>query len=356
MSRGKTLSLYRSLLRECTYLPDTQARDYWWSHIASRFRKNRILPSKIYHDRLPKLFEDAQKTLTALQNANHGHEIPLQKILRHAYGRAGKRRHELLRPLLELGPTEIPSVSHWQFDEHPNQAVLPDIKSIRNLFIQRSREQKHPSPLRPFLPPRLQALIQSQVHASHPGFGPSTLRKSDLTIRLPKQNIWGRPLPEKRRANVIRDWYQSVQDRALPPLPDHEWQRIKSLATGERSFAGSKPRRPMRLHGPVNSSDTGQDLLSIASKSQTVQPVFSRPRMQSPHILTKRYMRRQWALIFAACSVMSWDANLNIWKVSFGSLELPVEAPRAGESEQVLFASHDQKHLAKPDHAELVAG
>ena len=100
----------RSLLRECTYLPDSFARDWTKQYILHRFRKYGFKAwqhrdDSNFDERLQEKLREARAGLGLLRRANEGERKPLLKVLLMAYGRAGKRRHELMMPLM---PTKMP--------------------------------------------------------------------------------------------------------------------------------------------------------------------------------------------------------------------------------------------------------
>ncbi len=80
-----TLHLYRALLRECTYLPDSLARIYLHDHVIRSFRK--YLPrvqqqrGEIPLFRKTALLHRGRKGLSILRRANQGYLRPLQNVL-----------------------------------------------------------------------------------------------------------------------------------------------------------------------------------------------------------------------------------------------------------------------------------
>ncbi|KIW14114.1 hypothetical protein PV08_06895 [Exophiala spinifera] len=105
--------LYRSLLREATYLPLPQCRTFVKDHITASFR--RYLPkyansdapksrsgNPITFERQTKLLHRGRKFLSSLRRANEGYTAHVEKVLRMTYGRVGPRRYALLEPWLQV--------------------------------------------------------------------------------------------------------------------------------------------------------------------------------------------------------------------------------------------------------------
>src|SRR3954447_19308555 len=101
----KSRHLLRHLLREATYLPDPVAREYIHRHILRRFRdyyQNPLYEGHVeppHNKRLKSVRENARRALSLLIRANMGQYESLQRVLFLAYGRIGRRRHELLSEL-----------------------------------------------------------------------------------------------------------------------------------------------------------------------------------------------------------------------------------------------------------------
>jgi len=95
----------RGILRECTYFPDEFAASWIRQYALMRFRtyeaKNRKYVTKEdYTKRLETVRRKSRQGLYQMRRANEGDRKMLLKALSMAYGRIGKRRRELLSPLL----------------------------------------------------------------------------------------------------------------------------------------------------------------------------------------------------------------------------------------------------------------
>ena len=289
------LSLYRALLRECSYLPDPNSRKFFHGHIVSRFRAYGPHPGvrdpccrsqrpRTVH-RQTQILRNARKGLNVLCRANHGHLPHLKKILAITYGRIGPRRYELLRQL------KVP-------DSPTNAGVLEDVLRFRA----QPANQQVPSPSRALL-----ALMISQAKQPLSGY----MRR--LPIRggpvIPAKNTWGRPMPMKRVRNMKRKWYTAALSRVMPPLPEAEWETLRRMALGEARF-----RRPALRKGPSRRQNLGAETHSTGQK------------LCRPHHVHSRYMRRLWAEILQQCPLMRNDPSRpSGWDISWSNLKTEVK-------------------------------
>ena len=299
--------LLRAILREATYLPDSCARTYVRTHTLSRF-KDHTPGQRSINVRIEKRdaqIKAAQKTLHFLTRANDGEVWPLRKVLLNTYGRAGKRRHELLRPLIHvpdsLADADDTTISNKQTMSHVNDGpfTLDDApKEAERL---------------PQLTDKLHKLLQSQVFAAPP----DTTRRNPrrMAPQIPELNAWKRPMPRKRVVNMTKKWYASMLKSALPPLPTEEWERLQDLATGKRVFEGAISRRTRAAPSRTDGSD---DIAPLPASIVLVKNDRG-SRLSRNHTLTPRYMRRCWAYVFEQCCHMSWDARWDTWQVQWGN-------------------------------------
>jgi len=92
------LWIYRHLIRQAHALYDDVARTWFTSHIRRRFEENRNAPPS---KRTVQLVREARHGVKMLARANAGVTKSLTKVLESAYGRIGKRRHDLLKVSIE---------------------------------------------------------------------------------------------------------------------------------------------------------------------------------------------------------------------------------------------------------------
>ncbi|KAI4719592.1 hypothetical protein E4T48_04210 [Aureobasidium sp. EXF-10727] len=275
--------LLRAILREATYLPDHQARIYIASHAVARFRHYAPAHKSddVLKDRRREQLTRARKGLSELHRANQGELKPLLKVLHLTYARIGKRRHEILRGLQHKPPADA------------------DLK---------------PDAL-PKLTPQHIALLDSQKLASPPNIVRPLLRS--WSLKIPDTNSWEKPLPKKRIAKIVRDWYANVLERTVVPLPVSEWERLRDLALGKIKFQGPLPRRPMSASGSSLPSplELALGLVQLNAPDVVINNVTNSFNARR---LTARSMRRCWATVFAQCPVMSWNADSEKWSVQWG--------------------------------------
>lgn len=292
------LHVFRSLLRQCTYLPDPAARQFLHGHIVSRFRdyhprstlafsSPRHKPTPLVQQRLPSLMRTARKGLLFLRRANDGHMRHLGKILAMTYGRVGKRRHQLLKDL------KIPDVP-------VDQAAIEKLAEPGNQAV------PHPSE-------RLMALMKSQARRKLTHFSRSNNPRTKLEI--PEENSWGRAMPIKRVRNFKRRWYAETLDRIMPPLPESEWETLRLRASGQLPWDGPVTRR--KWAGSPDEAAQGH-IVGERTKIKT------RGNCSNPHNITPRFMRRLWAKISAQCPLMKPNlARKTGWDVLWGDVQNP---------------------------------
>jgi hypothetical protein len=275
--------LLRAILRESTYLPDRQARIYVATHATARFREYSPgqKPDDILIQRRHTQLDNARKSLSELRRANQGELKPLLKLLHLTYARIGKRRHEILRD--------------FQYKPPADADLKPDTL--------------------PKLSPQHIALLDSQRLISPPTTVRPQLRS--WTLKIPETNSWERPLPKKRIAKITRDWYASVLDRTVVPLPVDEWERLRDLALGKIKFQGPTSRRPMPAGG-VSLPSSLERALGLVRLNSPQVVLDNATNSIHARELTARSMRRCWATVFAQCPVMSWDAKSGKWSIQWG--------------------------------------
>ena len=257
-SRG----LVRALLRQCTYLPDSLARRQIARQILARSRVAKakgdkalriaIDPEQPSFARSRALFElgALQKKghvgLRILNRANDGELKPLYKVLYAAYGRSGRRRHELLAPLLQ--PDEIQSEPReteseprdeeafepmrWDLStvQVPDVFEPPTIVDGKTIVVKISRRYS-----------RLRAILNTQVQTALPSGALTELKEAGF--RMPAKNSWGRSMPRRRVRNMARKKRTRVLSRALPPLPIEDWEHLRRLIASKASWEGQPRRR-----------------------------------------------------------------------------------------------------------------
>ncbi|GAB1733813.1 hypothetical protein NU195Hw_g4409t1 [Hortaea werneckii] len=324
--------LLRALLRECTYLPDSQARQWVRQYAIGRFREDGF---KVWQrrehptcaDYVHRKLQAAQHGLRLLARANNGERRPLLKVLLMTYGRVGRRRRELLGRLLAVRP-------HQGLEEEIMSETAHEDGTINDV-VQKAAETRSTSTKPPgarevnngswthYVPDftsQLQALLQSQLQHPPPHLTRPLLRR--MAPRLEELNSWKRPMPPSRVKNQTKDWYASTLARIHPPLPTQEWYRLRDLASG----AQSEPQVPRRERVGNAASAGDEALLFRLDELPPTDP------SRDKHAITPRYMRRMWATVFAQCPVMEWDGEGAKWRVTWGEHALHGLRRRAKES------------------------
>ena len=327
-----SIHLLRALLRQCTYLPDPEARRYLHFYVITRFRDYcpRIRPGKIprprklaaVRKRAPDALGNGKRKLGVLIRANEGHPDDLHKVLATTYGRRGKRKHTLLQALKVKGSPD-------------------DMDAVAKLSTPSRRTSKEPQ-----LTETMIALLKSQKAQKDMGFDKSFIKH--LKPMIEKENAWGRPMPSNRVNNQAKEWYAKTLDAIQPPLPAHEWHRLGDLATGRIPWEGPVPRRKqgtvrdgsgkgvpdtsvdgMFSEEDLHDSDeeapytfVGQKFVEKElSKQNTRNDERNRDVKTNAHNLTPRYMRSLWARVYVKCPMMTWDTEKKRWDVQWGNVE-----------------------------------
>ncbi|KAF2668380.1 hypothetical protein BT63DRAFT_274554 [Microthyrium microscopicum] len=391
----KCLQLYRSLLRACSYLPDSVARNHIHRHIVYRFRnynsRAKVLvavaaQSRSWNERkdaeetLQTRLGKAQASLRTLEKANAGGLLSLQYVLRWAYGRVGKRRFELLKPLLEPDTTPgngsittRPALSEPPQKRGYDLAIVP----ISDIFTPPKVSREH---IVYDISPKyskLRAIILAQVNLGKLLPHSERVLRSYL-LKIPTKNEWNRPMPLVRVKNFANKHYAWLLEKVLPPLPDKDWLWLYELATGTRKWEGVPKRRkrvvvqhpekysardlesilhvgrvqslspseqstrsqystddvekvlgrlPQSLHH-FDSKDTWLEdsQLFEQSKSNVLEEelnvggqfAVTRNSSDDPHTITERYMKRQLKAILVECPRLSKDKQTGGWEVTSG--------------------------------------
>jgi hypothetical protein len=120
----------RGILRECTYFPDQFAASWIRQHALMRFRtyeaKNKKhVSDEEYTKRLETIRRKSRQGLYQMRRANEGDRKMLLKALSMAYGRVGKRRRELLSPLLPVGSSSEGSSAVSDDAEYDSSQASP---------------------------------------------------------------------------------------------------------------------------------------------------------------------------------------------------------------------------------------
>jgi len=323
--RTASRHVLRGILRECTYLPDQFAASWIKQHALSRFRtyearnKGRA-GDETYEKRLETIRRKSRQAMYQLQRANEGDRKMLLKALSMAYGRTGKRRRELLQPLISIKGHKVEDNASAE----ESAARLPDASmrpstSTRQPATSASTPNNKPTKDRTIgpvkaqvkaymndLPAQLRAIVQSQIMASPPTIARRNPRR--LGVEIPELNTWLKPMPDVRVKNRLSDWYAGLLSTVQPPLPDDEWDELRALALGIKRAQPPKPRR-------ANLTPPPSVLEMVVTRGKLPNNLF---RKHYAHKITPRFMQRLWAEVFSQCPLMKYDSASDKWNVIWG--------------------------------------
>ena len=293
--------LLRALLRECTYLPDRLARVWISDYVLRRFRARSpafIEPQteSSLEEKALKSLAEARRMLSRLFRANRGESKSLMKVLFAAYGRTGRRRHELmacLRTPLEPHPNGSASG-----EGHGDQRPLDDNPRSQAIESHRLRWT-----------PQMQALLVSQKRTRPAAWARPPMKKG-LEPDIPALNTWLRPMPVSRIKNMTNEHKKYLLEKVLPPLPTAEWEELRDLALG-KTFPSIPPLRQGALSTPEISP------LELRVKLGTAPPPLS--EKGNGRGLTHRVMQRLYEKLFSICPRLDWDVDKNAWNVTWGT-------------------------------------
>lgn len=322
--RTTSRHVLRGILRECTYFPDRSAASWIHQHAISRFRtyeaKNeKHLGEEAYRKRLETVRRKSRQALYQLQRANEGDKKMLIKALSMAYGRVGKRRRELLQPLLSVETSTedtTAAIKGAQDTDSRLQKCLPQ-KGPAPKVAPASRKQapkgRADGPVKTRvkeyvddLPVQLRQLVRSQIGGSPPAISRRNPRK--LGVEIPELNTWYKPMPAVRVKNKLAQWYASLLSTVQPPLPEQEWCSLRDLALGTARPNLMIPRRKQLTTPP-------SILEMVVTRGKLPNDLF---RKDHAHQITPRFMQRLWAEVFSQCPLMQYDPDTERWNTTWG--------------------------------------
>ncbi|TAQ91645.1 hypothetical protein B7494_g98 [Chlorociboria aeruginascens] len=337
---------YRYLLRAATYLQDSLAREYMHHYIVGRFRDVRASSTA---STITQRLRQVRQSKQLLNRAINGHSDAVKRVLLLTYARAGKRRRQLLSEMLGNDGTGLPenddalqdSIDAFSktlqddyipgralsTEEDPKTAVRKPIPKFPD-SSSHSRQDRYLAPTS-----KLFALMKSQS-TNHPI---ETDRKKigHLIPQIPKENIWKRPMPQRRIKTIKRRFWAETFDKVLPPLPAHEWERLRGLSRGLIPLESHPPRRS-RGTGVKETPTEGErraDLIRqlvnptriTASEGirldwtgNGVEPVKEEQHVEK-YTMSDRSLRRLYASIWSMTPLMTQDEATKEWKIIWGS-------------------------------------
>lgn len=313
--RTASRHVLRGILRECTYLPDPFVATWIRQHAMDRFRtydyrifKNRDDPE--FKKRLETVRRKSRQALYQLRRANEGDRKMMLKALSMGYGRIGKRRRDLMKPLF---PVEL-----QQNEEEAGQLQMesPVPRNHVSNNAKKKGQSAKDDALGPVkaqikeamddLPRPLHALLKSQIEASPPSIARRNPRR--LGLELPELNAWHKPMPQSRVKNKLKEWYANLLSTVQAPLPEKEWYDLRDLAL--RKKTGKLPITRRKQLTPPPSV-----LEMVVKRGKLPADMF---RKGHAHHVTPRFMQRVWLDVFSQCPLMKYDPSTQRWSITWG--------------------------------------
>jgi hypothetical protein len=329
--------------------------------------------NEAFHDRLLRKQHEAKLALGKLIRANQGERDCLLRVLLMVHGRIGKRRHELMQPLLpvkEVTPDTAvegeESISPepdeklggqneeaTDFEEYTSTEIPTNTRSRKRMLGQ-SDGRRH----RLDLTPQLRALLVSQMRTAPPTLTRSNPRRIDPHI--PDLNSWLRPMPQKRIKNMKLKHYAQLLSRVLPPVPVEEWERLRDLASGKSAIEHLPARRSSpSIEGKNGKASSDEDALEmVVMRGKVSKKAFEN---RNAHTLSPRFMRRLYAEVFGQCPVMELENSTGRWNVRWGGQALHESSVKSKDIHNAdgdtIYAVHDRqhttsRHLEQTSHVE----
>lgn len=347
--RTASRHVLRAILRECTYFPDRFAAEWIRQHALSSYRtyetriwKNRNDPAFI--KRLEIVRRKSRQAMYQLQRANEGDRRMLVKAISMAYGRIGKRRRQLMAPLLPVEQREQylkgSEGSEEGLDQPHTETPATGADAQKGTGLHQKPSKGRPSgtvkdqvkEAVDNLPRPLCALVQSQTAASPPTVARRNLRR--LGTEIPELNSWHKPMPQVRIKNKLKQWYANVLSTVQPPLPDAEWRSLRDLALRQKEV-----KLPIRRRKQLATPPSMLEMVVMRGKLPA--ELF---RKDHAHKITPRYMQRIWATVFSQCPLMEYDSQAEKWNFTWGNHVL--NDRRTGDSVDIETAT-DQPPLTQ---------
>lgn len=227
-------SVYRGLLRAAGYLPDSVARKYAVDTIKNRFQDGRAkslkarkkakklgsFTRKIDVHGLARL-RKAKSSRNLLEKAGDGDTEAMMKVLMFVYGRQGERKRRLLKALL----------SNMDGDLTKGLAIQQMVNNASSKGLELRPNEK------------LYNFIKIQQANQPVELERQKIRRAG--VKIPKETLWGRPVPVKVQKRILEKWWAVTMEKLLPPIPRHEWNRLRDLATGAMPLEKQPPRRTL---------------------------------------------------------------------------------------------------------------
>lgn len=310
VSPAEWRQLLRSLLRECTYLPDPIAKGYMHDYVTQRFRRyseERAIDNDI--NRHHQLRKAAKQRLSLLRRANEGYTKSLEQVLRLSYGRTGKRRRDLLARFIT---PDVPANTQEVAKLVNRPSMLDDGWEPPQIVMDLLKAQQKHGVIHEFV-------VRPQVKTTEPP--------------IPKENAWGKPVHVSRRRNIRKDWYSAVLNSLFPPLPGDDVKVLQGLISGSVPWTPPKKRKAIGASpGEPRARLSTEFLVDGPAKGRTFREYVD----GRPHNITRRFMRRLWQRIICIVPQLSWNDTSKKYSVDWEPAKRPPAIAMALSDEQTL--------------------
>ncbi|ATY66424.1 hypothetical protein A9K55_000736 [Cordyceps militaris] len=330
----KGLSIYRQLLRECSYLPPA-VRPTIQSLIQTRFQQHRK-----YDPRAKPHWERAQRVQRTLAAANTGHRRCMEELISKAFGRSGTRRRQLMREfVVPQGAADSQALEALTQTTTTAATTNPPTKAKRPIGNPKNRF---------FLKwdqPKLLRLLSSQRRHQNEARSTSHLLGTSIKtinpdVDVPKENIWGDP-PAECVVNAKKArWWRRSADKMQPPLGRGEWDLLGRLSRGaQEADEWRVPARRVRVGGalaqPLQEESQAAALMRYASHTAAAvershgakrsaragqQDTGPYGHGHSGKGLSPRWFRRAYARAWMLTPKMEQDPRTLQYTFTFGDL------------------------------------
>ncbi|QSZ28744.1 hypothetical protein DSL72_003246 [Monilinia vaccinii-corymbosi] len=335
---------YRALLREATYLPDPDARKFAHDLIVNRCnphnpkKRNPIYWGTDYFrshfdlETCRKRSKKMAQKLHLLERINlEGSSKDLQDVLLRTYGRAGHRRRELLSQLLRPGEQELPQ-DDTALSHVIDSQIAKNLDATKHAVVEETGTLEVAKRQRRELKELTMFLASQQAHNPMESIR-GKIKK--LLPDIPEKNAWGRRLPAARKEKMRRKWWAYLLERVLPPLPEHEWDRLRDLATEKQPIEELRPRRKEAISlSPSQPINHGKRMSSLLTPARLNLNYWEQENGKNPidpddplkKHTRRRAMRRIYGMIWSISSKMVQDENTKEIKITWGGERSPAAA------------------------------
>jgi len=345
-----TLHLYRHLLREASYLPSV-VRPHIDRQIKTRFDVNREIYDPSTHIR------QAHHDLRYLRAANAGDLSRMSRVLCWATGRIGRRRRHLIDKLVLPERARPPKIGGSEdLQQYIDAAVAKKAAKAKTQELDRDFLDRWDLD-------KIRALARSQIQAGIKNSPRADLAKAmNPEGGIPKLDVWGEPLSERRVRTKRKINWKTLVDRLLPPLPRDEWEMLGSIARGKTHVTVPPRRRLARSASGEQDSGRPWNWQAYATRSvASVDEQMNRRNkllsglvdehspQEAPPVNCHHYTPRLWQRLFMKVWEMTAVMDAKVggpgWDIVWGGARFQVPAATTAHAELFEGTREDEKVL-----------